>query len=336
MPIAGRQIFKLLVVASSTALVGFGCKPSTGQRPTRDKIVRIVVIGEGQDEPTWPVIQATAEQFARKYALTVVETRAPLTSSPHDQQELLKALPNERFDAVCVHPTDPSTIGAEVNLLAQRGLSVVTIGRDIQPSQRQAYCGPSEFELGKSTVQAATKILEQRNKTLMLLHAGTEDEDYSKRYYGFKQGMSQTGGLEVLREVNCRGNPIDAVRLVKAESRMYPRVGSWVFLDDWPLRALRRDEPLLPLGGTIVLCNGSPRYFDHVRDGRVQAMVAYDYQKALEEGLFAAVRLVEDRSGGFAPVTDLAPEIITIRELPSYEARWKRWQRGEATLATKP
>lgn len=326
---------KFLSVTIVAVFIGAlpGCKPAGVQRPKRSKVVRIVVIGEGLDEPTWPVIEATGRRFAKKYALTTVDARAPRTSSPRAQQELLKSLTSESFDAACIYPTDPSAVREEINSLSQRGLAVVTIGRDVQPSRRASYCGSSSFEVGKASVLAASRILEHRNKTLMLLHGGTESDDVSKRYYGFKQGFSQTAGLQILREVNCRGNAQDAAHLVRKESRRYPRAGCWVFLDDWPLRALRRDEALVPLGETIILCNGSPRYFDRVRDGQIQAMIVYDVQKAVEESLFAAVRLVEDRRGGFAATFDVPPEIVTAKELPSYEARWKRWMNGEPTAA---
>ncbi len=330
--------WKSLTVTIVAVSVGAaqGCKPAGVQPPKRNKIVRLVVIGEGHDEPTWPVMEATGRQFAKKYALTTVEARAPRTSSPRDQQELLKSLTSESFDAACIYPTDPAAVQGEINLLSQRGMAVVTIGRDVQPSRRESYCGSSSFEIGKAAVRAAGRILEHRNKTVMLLHAGTESEDVSKRYYGFKQGLSQTAGLQLLREVNCKGDQQEAVHLVRKESRLYPRSGCWVFLDDWPLRVLRRDEALVPLGGTIILCNGSPRYFDRVRDGQIQAMIVFDVQKAVEESLFAAVRLVEDRRGGFAATIDVPPEIITAKELPAYEARWERWKVGEPTATGEP
>lgn len=331
MLITGRHRFYSWVVIASTALVLAGCKPSGSGLPKRTKITRIVVIGEGQDEPTWPVIRATAESFARKYSLTVLDARAPLTASPRDQQKLLEAMMKEEVDAVCIHPTDPTAVRGAMDLLGQRGVKVVTIGRDVQPSNREAYCGPSEFELGEYSVRAAVLGLEHRSKTLMLLHAGVEEGNYSKRYYGFKQAVSQTSGLQVLREVDCRGDRLNAVRDVRRESRKFPRVGSWVFLDDWPLRALGRDEQLLPLGVTFVLCNGSPRYFDRLRDGRIQALVAYDFQKSVEDALFAAVRLAEERSGSLTTEFKVPPEIVTAKNLSAYEARWKKWSRGEPT-----
>lgn len=320
-----------LVLLTLLAPAVEGCRPGSGRPPRRDRLVRIVVIGEAEDEPTWAVVQATAAAFARNNPLTHIDARAPRTASPSGQLDLLRTLEEEEVDAVCIHPVDSSSLGERIDVLAQRGFPVVAFGCDVQPSERGSYCGPSDFEIGQKSVEAAVGVLAHRAKSIMLLHGGTELEDRSRRYYGFKQGLSLAAGLTLLREVNCQGDRFDSVRLVRMETRRYPRAGCWVFLDDWPFRTLRGGEPLLPLGATTVLCHGSPRHFERLRNGEVQAMIGYDYQKAVAEGLLAAIRMVEDRAGGFSPIVHVPAEIITTRELPDYEARWKLWQRGEPT-----
>ncbi|HKQ47022.1 MAG TPA: substrate-binding domain-containing protein [Phycisphaerae bacterium] len=318
-----------LLIAALFLLGAVGCRPGGERPPRRDRIVRIVVIGEAEDEPTWAVVQATAAAFVRNNPLTHVVTRAPRTASPSAQQDLLRALEQEEIDAACIHPIDSASLREMIDVLSQRGLPIVVFGRDVHTSKRGSYCGPSDFEIGQKSVEAAIRVLAHRAKSIILLHGGLDLEDRSKRYYGFKQGLSQTTGVTLLREVDCQGDPFTSVRLVRIESRRYPRAGCWVFLDDWPLRALRDDEPLLSLGATFVLCHGSPRYFERLRDGEVQAMIGYDYQKAVSESLLAAMRMVEDRTGGFSPVVDVPVEIVTAEQLPDYEARWKAWQRGE-------
>jgi ABC-type sugar transport system substrate-binding protein len=294
--------------------------------------VRIVVIGEAENEPTWAVVQETALAFQRTHSLTQVTTYAPRISSPSGQIDLLRGLNLEEVDALCIHPVDPGALREPIDVLAQRGLPIVVIGRDVQPSERGSYCGPSDFEIGQKSVEAAMRILANRAKSIILLHGGTQNDERSRRYFGFKQEISKTAGVTLLREVDCKGDPFDSVRLVRMEARRYPRVGCWVFLDDWPLRALAGNEPLLPSGATFVLCHGSPRYFERLGKGEVQAMIGYDYQMAVHEGLLAVLREAEDRTRGYSSVIDVPPEIITADELPEYEARWKRWRRGEPTL----
>jgi ABC-type sugar transport system substrate-binding protein len=330
------MVWKKVVLVLSAALLTpalEGCRPSGGRLQRRDRIVRIVVIGEGIDEPTWGVVEATAAAFARNNPLTHIEARAPRTASPSGQMDLLRALEQEEVDAVCIHPVDPSSLGERIDVLSQRGTPVVLFGRDVRRSQRGYYCGPSDFEIGRKAVEAAAQVLVHRAKSIMLLHARTHDDNQSRRYDGFKQGMTRTAALSVLREVDCRGDQFDSVRLVRMETRRFPRTGCWVFLDDWPLRALPDHEPLLPLGATIILCEGGPQHIARLRNGEIQAMIGYDFHLAVNESLFAALRMVEDRTGGFSPVVDIPPEIITAEKLPEYEARWKAWRQGESTVS---
>jgi ABC-type sugar transport system substrate-binding protein len=84
---------------------------------------------------------------------------------------------------------------------------------------------------------------------------------------------------------------------------------------------------LVPRGCGIVLCNGSPRYLGLLREGLVVAVITYDLRQAIEEALTAAVRLAEGGDTRLIAPKSLTPvEIVTIRNLPHYEAQWETWQ----------
>ncbi|HVP11622.1 MAG TPA: substrate-binding domain-containing protein [Phycisphaerae bacterium] len=307
-----------------------GCDNGEGEGgPTAKEPVRIAVVGEGRNEPTWPVIQAAARWFDDRYRLADVETFAPEVISPGEQRKLLVDLANKPFDAVCVVPCDPDAVRVSIQELVRHGKRVITIGRDVPQSDRHANCGPSNFDIGHAAAQACALVLKGRPPTIMLLYAGLEDDAYAARYYAFKDELPLLGGLEVLREVDCAGKLVDAAHLVRVEARRYPRAGCWVFLDDWPLKTIPDDERLLPLGSGIVLCNGSPRYLSRLRDGQILAMITYDFRRAMEEGLLAASKKTMD-IGDMPDVSYTLPtEIVTVRELESYEQRWKLWERPD-------
>jgi hypothetical protein len=322
----------VLTLAMIAAPIGFstGCKDlgSKGHAEENEH-VRIALVGEAQDDATWPVLQATSRWFMDRYHLADVETMAPPSASPGDQQKLLLDLAEKPFDAVCVAPSDPDSVRSAIQALVRHGKRVITIGRDVPQSDRHANCGPSNYEIGRAAAQAAAMVLKGRAPTIMLLYAGSAEEAYAARYYAFKDELPLLADMQLLREVNCAGHHMEAAHLVRVEARRYPRVGCWVFLDDWPLRNIPSTERLLPLGCGIVLCNGSPRYFDRLRDGQILAMIAFDYRQAVEEALFSANKKASP--GREMPDTSftLPTEIITVRELESYEQRWKQWQRPD-------
>jgi ABC-type sugar transport system substrate-binding protein len=279
------------------------------------------------DDPTWAVVEAAAKRCEEQDRFSTIDVMAPETHSPREQRELLLGLLEREVDVVCVLPTDVESVRSVIDRLAQNGIPVVTIGRDVPGSNRRAYCGPIEAEIGRAAAQACVAAVQGRPGTVMLLHAGTDTPVYGERYQGFQAGLRPQAGLRILRAVDCGGSRSDAVRLVRLESRKYPRVGCWVFLEDWPLRAVSASERLLPNQCGIVLCNGSPRYFDWLRDGRIVAMITHDLQRTLKEGMLAAVQLADPRwrEGEFALDYTAEVETVTAKNLAGHEARWKTW-----------
>jgi hypothetical protein len=323
------MVFTLAIIA---APVGFsaGCKDLGSKRHAEaNEQIRIALVGEAQDDPTWPVLQATSRWFMDRYHSADVEPMAPLTMAPGEQQKLLLDLAVKPFDSVCVAPSDPDSVRSAIQELVRHGKRVITIGRDVPQSDRHTYSGPSDFEIGRAAAQASAMVLKGRPPTIMLLYAGFAEEAYAARYYAFKEELPLLGDVQLLREVNCEGRHMEASHLVRVEARRYPRVGCWVFLDDWPLRTIPPKERLLPLGCGIVLCNGSPRYFERLRDGQILAMIAFDYRQVVEEALFSATKKASPTQEMPDTSFTLPAEIITVRELESYEQRWKRWQRPD-------
>jgi len=326
---------RLVAICAVAVLLSAACDRRDGATPQSrtDDVIRIALVGETKNDPAWPVLQDAAKRFSSRTIRADVEPMAPDTSSPEEQARLLLHLVNEPFQAVCIVPADPAGIRTAIRDLVQHGKRVVTIGRDVPLSDRQTYCGPSQLQIGAAAVRACRSALMGRAKSIILLHAGSEESVYADRYIGFSSHLPTLQDVQLLRELNCGGNSLEAQRLVRVESHRYPRVGCWVMLDDWPLRGISASERLLPLGCGIVLCKGSPAYFPRLRDGQILALVTYDFRRAVDEALFAALRIGDmlghPEDGSF----DSPVEIITIRELPEYEERWKDWQ-GQFASAT--
>ena len=278
----------------------------------------------------WRILRSAAADFTKLYPRCEAEVVAPEAPSPHHQQLLLDGLLKEDCDAICVVPIDPDAIRSVINRLVIGGRPVVTIGRDVPSSNRVVFCGPAESDIGRAAAAACGPALFGRMRTIMLLHGGRENEVHRGRYYAFKNDLPMHGDLQVLDEVDCRGGAIDATRLVRSKSRLYPRVGGWVFLEDWPLRTLRPDERLLPLGCVAILCDCSPRYFDRVRTGEIHALITFDFSVAVEDALRAAYRLGAGTTAEQMSIIVTPTEIITAKKLDWYERRWESWQQEES------
>ncbi|MCZ6698213.1 MAG: substrate-binding domain-containing protein [Planctomycetota bacterium] len=313
--------------------VSGGCEPDSPSRPSKHA-VHIVIIGEAKDEPTWPVIRSAAAWLTDYLDEVTVESVAPETSSPRAQLELLKECSDREVSAVCILPLDPESLRAAIDALVRTGKPVLTFGRDVEGSARVSYCGPSEIDLGEAAAEACLATMDDPIKTVILL--SSKAERYGRRTRAFKRALKRTPRAELMREVSCEPSAFDAVRVVRRESRMYPRVGAWVFLDDWPLRGLEADERLVPRRCRVVVCDGSPVYFENLRNGEIYSLIGYDVREAAREVLLAAVRAasVDEDSPRFneagrvtiVPQFTAPTEIITRRNVDAHAARWAEWR----------
>lgn len=305
-----------------------GCDPpGPGGKRVRPATVRIAVIGESRSDPTWPVIESTARWAEDLERNATIVPMAPDARSPTAQRAMLRDLLDSDFDAVAVFPTDPASIRQTVKLLVDAGKPVLTFGRDVVNSGRLAFFGPGQEEMGRAAAEACAAVLSGGPTSMILLSAGASDEQYAPRLRGFRRAARTSLELEVLREVQCDGKVLDAARLVRAEARLFPRVGGWVFLDDWPLRGLADDARLVPPNCKVVVCDGSPAYFDRLRRGELHALIGHDFGSVVEKVIFATVRAAHGVDIEVIGET-LPPEIITIRNLDvpgGHAERWAAW-----------
>lgn len=335
-----RQLASTIAAATTTLLLmASACdwdRPSQSRRSSDRLTVRIAVVAEGRNEPTWQILTSVARRYEELYPYAKFEVVAPENPTPTQQQAVLEGLLHADANAICVIPIDAMAAGVVIDRLVKAGQPVVTIWRDSPLSSRAVFCGPAESQLGRSTAEACRLALPDGIRTAMILHGGEAHAAYRGRYYAFKATLPALGNIRVLREVDCQGIPVEAVRLIRAQSRLYPRLGCWVLLEDWPLRALRSSDRLLPLGIGMVLCNGSPKYIARMRSGEISAMITFDYLDAVENGFRAALRLAAGDGLEAASIIASPTEIITVRELDEYERRWKDWQQGRPTPKKSP
>jgi len=318
------------VVASLTlsALLSPACRTEPKLEERRKAAVRIVLIGRSRDDPTWAILEALAEDESAVPERLLVEALAPSVPTPRVQQELLQEAGRSEADVICLHPIEPSGTRAIIDDLVRRGRPVVLFGRDVPSCNRAGYCGPGEFDLGAAAAAACRVVSTERSNSIMLLHAGANSVDYGGRYAGFMSAIPAAPGLKILRNLACSTARFEALALVKEEFHKYPRAAGWVLLDDWPLRALPTGERLVPEPCAVILCSADPRYLGELSAGRITAMLAFDYRRAVREALIVATRLARADTKGILLEVNVPPQVVTRENIAEWEHLWKAWQQG--------
>lgn len=328
----GTSLTVSILVLSVVA--GVSCDRLDETSSEAHQTISIALVGPGLGDSSWPVLSAAAEWFDGNEKDISVEAMAPDSGSALAQRAMLEQLRDDpRYDVVCVLPYDPTALPSVLREIVRYGKTVITIGHDVPNSSRYGYCGPSEFEIGRSAARACATLLEGRAKTIMLLHAGRDRDAEGKRLIGFEEEMKSFHDLRVLKGIDCGGKALDALHLVRKETRKYPRTGCWVFLDDWAFDTLPVGDRLLPLGNGIILCHTSSRYFRLVENGQILALITYDLREAIDGSLFLAAQAAEDMSStadsSAARNVSVPCEIVTARNMEAHRAKWIAWTRPD-------
>ncbi|MCA9255782.1 MAG: substrate-binding domain-containing protein [Phycisphaerales bacterium] len=333
-----RSAVARFVVCALSALLpaSVACEPEVSPAPSQARnAIRIAFVGTSDDDPAWDVIRTVAGRIVAGRRSASVTFEAPEAGTPAGQQAILESLQSSDVDAVCLAPIDPNAARAAVAGLIQVGKPVVLLGFDIPDSTRSVFVGPNEAEVGEAAAGACAKLLSPARQTIMLLHAGLEHSVYGVRYAAFKAQLKAELRGELFKEFDCGGNSVVAQQIVRRQSRLYPRVGGWVMLDDWALRRLDDDERLTPIGGAVILCRDDPRYFDRVRRGDIDAITTYDLFQAVSEATGATLRLADDRHAELGKFVFMPTEVVTREDIDWHADRWRMWRKGVAGEARR-
>lgn len=322
--VAALGLFCAAILSSASR-----CDPQY-KAPTRSSrsSKHIAVVGVSESDPSWEVLRTVVGQVVSEVPGASVSFFAPKDDSPSAQQAVLEEVRTADIHAVCVMPLDPEAIESSVARLMNDGKPVVLLGMDAPKSKRSVYVGPSELAIGQAAAIACARVLPADRRTVMLLHAGVDHPSYGARYSGFKQQLRGDTAIELFKELDCGANDIKGQQMIRRQSRLYPRIGGWVLIDDWPLRRLGEGESLIPLGCSLIVCRDDPRYFDALRRGDIDALVAYDLYEAIDQAVRATIRRAEDRSDEPIDLIILPSEIVTSEDLAWHEARWRLWRKG--------
>lgn len=310
-----------------------GCWSDNAPTAPARTLTRIALVGVGRDHPTWPVLQAVARQIEGNRGRIVIRVEAPPSTSPAEQQKLLERLVGT-VDIICLEPADPLLSAQTINEVARSGVPVITFGRDAIGSQRSVYCGPMESDLGETLAEACGLLPRTRSTSVLLLHGGAENATLQQRYEAMRLKMVKSNGMSLLREVACGESRITALAVVREESRKYPRSAGWALLDDWPFRGLGVNERLVPEGYGVVMCQNDPRYLQYVEDGRITALVTFDYREAVQGAVFAGLRMLDSRGTISSSLVSVDPQIVTIANSALWRERWNAWQTGQVPPTT--
>ena len=319
--VGGRlRVFGTLALA--TLVLAISCSPRS-RAPTNMDEGFVAVVGAGQDDPLWPALRGSALRQRISLGQIPIRAEAPPMVSSRAQAQLIRKLRAEGMRALCVQVIDSKAIAPQLERLANEGVVVVTMVHAVGGSAALMHSGVDQRLVGEALAEVIAEGLQNKG-TIAVLHAGAKWEYAQERYDAFSARIKRYPLIRVLREFDCAGDPRRARDAVRRCMERFPRLNGWVALDNWPLRGLAADRPLLPPSCKLVTTGASPAVWDHLSAGGCFAMIATNPEQIARHAVLKCASTLERRV--VRRRTYLAePRPIWASNLHAYKLEWMEW-----------
>ena len=166
-----------------------------------------------------------------------------VASDAAEQARVVEDVIAKGVDAIGISCNDPTALIDPIQKAMDAGIEVMTWDSDAPDSGRFTYLGVDNYEGGLAAADMLVKFMGEEGKVAIL--TGVPGAfNLEGRISGFKDGIKDSSGIEVVTTVACDDDINKSVQLVEEVMQANPDLDGWFFVGLWPLFADRGSMPL--------------------------------------------------------------------------------------------
>jgi len=251
-----------------------------------DNTITIAWIPKALNNPVFEIGKVGAEKKAAEltaagpYKVEIVYT-ASVKSDIAEQTRVMEDVVAKGVDAIGVSCNDPTGCEDPIKKAVAAGVEVMTWDSDSPDSGRFTYLGVDNYEGGKAAADLLIKAMGDTGKVALL--TGVPGAfNLEERIRGFKDGVKDMPGIQIVTTVACDDDINKGVQVVEETMQAYPDLSGWFFVGLWPLFADKGSMPLWE-GATeagnlkTVAFDTLPVELEYVKAGYLQGLVGQKY-----------------------------------------------------------
>ena len=203
-----------------------------------------------------------------------------VASDAAEQTRVVEDVIAKGVDAIGISCNDPTACMDPIQKALDAGITVMTWDSDSPDSGRFTYLGVDNYEGGLAAADMLVKTMGDTGKVALL--TGVPGAfNLEERIRGFKDGIKDYPGIEIVTTVACDDDINKGVQVVEETMQAHPELDGWFFVGVWPLFADRGSMPLweeAAQSGLITIAFDTlPMELDYVKDGLIQGLVGQKY-----------------------------------------------------------
>lgn len=273
-----------LLLLSLVVVMALAGTVMAADRPPGSRLV-FAWIPKALNNPVFELGRDGALQKAREltaqgpYAVEVLYIGS-VASDAAEQVRVIEDVIARGVDGIALSANDPTALKDVIDKAVAAGIPVMTWDSDSPESNRFTYLGVNNYEGGKAAADLLVRAMGTSGKVALL--TGVPGAfNLEERIRGFRDGVAQHPGIQIVRTVYCNDDINLGVQVVEETMQAHPDLDGWFFVGLWPLFAERGSMPLWEAaarrGMKTVAFDTLPVELEYLKDGLLHGLVGQKY-----------------------------------------------------------
>ena len=247
-----------------------------GKKPEGAKTINITMVAKSSTNPVFLSARIGAETAAKelseKYSMIDVniEWRTPKFESPYGQEEKILNAIKDGTDAIIVSCSDDSILTSAINTAVDSGIIVMTFDSDAPNSERFAFYGANNEEIGINVMSELSSLIGAEGK-VAVLGGSKSAPNIQKRVQGVLKTAEENSKIELIGPFYHEENVEDAVEIVKRVNEQNLDLKGWAMVGGWPFFNEELMDKIEPGKLKIVAVDALPVQLPYIEKGIVSS-----------------------------------------------------------------
>ncbi|HYZ23641.1 MAG TPA: sugar-binding protein [Rhodopila sp.] len=309
------------LLLAGIALLGLYAPCLSGVARAED--LRFAIVPKSMNNPYFDLARDGCEAEAKKIGVQCIY-QGPVEQEPATQVQIIQDMISRHVDGIAIAVADAPAVGRVIRQARQANIPVITFDADAPDSQRQAYVGTNNKELGLAIGRELAKV-HPKPGSFALISGGPAAANLQERVDGVRQVLKGAGWTEVAGSPTfCNDDSALAVQQMTDLMTAHPDLAALVPVGGWPLfsaEAYRRFvtphmQALKDGRFAIVSADTLPVEIDALKASEVNALVG---QRPAEMGAKAMDILLALHKGQNVPkITYVGLDVVTPQNVAQF------------------
>jgi len=204
------------------------------------KDIKITMIAKSSSNPVFLAAKTGAEAAAADLGKAngskiTIDWQTPANEDGQLQAQKIAQAVNDGASAILISCSDASKVTGAINDAVKKGVPVMTFDSDAPASDRFAFYGADDAEVGKNLMDKMEALSPNQPLSIAILAGNQNAPNLQKRSAAVIEEAKNFKNVKIVGTFNHAETPQDASAEVTKDNGAHPEINAWIMVGGWPL-----------------------------------------------------------------------------------------------------